>query len=340
MKVDKTKLRESVRQALERGAQQRVVTGRQLELRAAGDDSSARTFTGYACVFGVDYEVYGGPPWGWVERVQEGAFTKTLKEDPDVRFLINHEGMPLARTTSGNLTLTEDKTGLAVEASLDGTDPDVMRLAPKMARKDIDQMSFGFYVIRQEWDEDYVDRTLVEIKLDGGDVSIVTFPANQATSADLRSLSLLTERLSHDPTKVLAEIRAGGLDPLQLVRQAHAGLNNLARVARAVDPIDPDADEDPAAVAAALDAAIDEAVEAWAEGNLDQAKALMLAAELIADELIELLGGVDADDVDETLSASRDRILTRAREAAGVRMKTPLLDIALAQLEVLSLKRS
>ena len=36
---------------------------------------------------------------GYTETIARGAFTKTLSERPDVQLLINHEGLPLARTT-------------------------------------------------------------------------------------------------------------------------------------------------------------------------------------------------------------------------------------------------
>ena len=43
------------------------------------------------------YYVYGGAPYGWSETIKRGAFKKTLAEGADVNFLLNHEGMTLAR---------------------------------------------------------------------------------------------------------------------------------------------------------------------------------------------------------------------------------------------------
>jgi HK97 family phage prohead protease len=54
-----------------------------------------------------------------------------------VRLLLNHDGLPLARTTSGTLKLREDKRGLHFEADLDPNDPDVQRIAPKVQRGDL-----------------------------------------------------------------------------------------------------------------------------------------------------------------------------------------------------------
>jgi hypothetical protein len=60
----------------------------------------------------------------------------------------------------------------------------------------------------------------------------------------------------------------------------------------------PDYDEDPRQLAAALDAVIDEAQDALAEGNVAQAQALLVGAESVSDNLLELLGVPDADDMD------------------------------------------
>ena len=98
--------------------------------------------TGYASVFNAPYEVYGGPPMGWTETIDRRAFDQTLSEKPDLHLLINHEGMPLARTKSGTLQLSADNHGLKVTAQLDRSDPDVQRIEPKMQRGDMNEMSF------------------------------------------------------------------------------------------------------------------------------------------------------------------------------------------------------
>jgi HK97 family phage prohead protease len=157
------------------------------ELRAEGDNGL--TLTGYASVFDAPYEVYGGPErGGWVETVDREAFDVTLREKPDLHLLINHEGMPLARTKSGTLKLATDQHGLHVEADLDRRDPDVQRLETKMDRGDMDEMSFAFRTIRHEWSEDESERRMLELSLHKGDVSVVNFGANPATSTQLRSL--------------------------------------------------------------------------------------------------------------------------------------------------------
>lgn len=148
----------------------------------ARDDSGVLTLCGYAAMF--DSPSY---PLPFVETIQRGAFTKTLSESPDVRLLINHDGLPLARTKSGTLTLTEDELGLYFVASLPDTQ-EARDLHTLVSRKDIDQMSFAFRVIRQVWSDDRQKRLLTEISLQDGDVSVVTYPAYAATSAEARSM--------------------------------------------------------------------------------------------------------------------------------------------------------
>lgn len=157
-----------------------------LEVRESSENSGTVTFAGYASVFNHDYEVYDS--FGsFTERIAPGAFTRTLGENPDVMLLVNHAGLPLARSKSGTLRLAEDSIGLRVEAELDANDPDVRALLPKMRRGDLDEMSFAFRVNAQEWSEDYQERTITEVNLSRGDVSIVSFGANPATIAALRA---------------------------------------------------------------------------------------------------------------------------------------------------------
>lgn len=165
------------------------------ELRAA-DEGTARDFRGVACVYDHWYDVAGGPErGGWSEMVAPGAGRRTLNASPDVRLLVNHEGLPLARTRSGTLTLTDDDAGLIAVASLDGKSPRVAELASAMDRGDVDEMSFAFRVTRQEWRKDYTERVVREYALDvmGADVSVVTWAANRATVAELRAAAGVPE---------------------------------------------------------------------------------------------------------------------------------------------------
>ena len=147
------------------------------------DDDGTVKVSGYAAVFNEEADIGGM----FREVIAPGAFKDAVGRD-DVVFLINHDGLPLARTRSGTLKLTEDKRGLFIESELDTSDPDVAQIIPKMARGDLDKMSFAFSPTVQEWDdsEEIPLRTIVEASL--FDVSIVTSPAYQGTDIGLRSL--------------------------------------------------------------------------------------------------------------------------------------------------------
>ncbi|MFJ6730002.1 HK97 family phage prohead protease [Streptomyces sp. NPDC091281] len=206
--VDRRQLRDS--------PERRGIASGQFELRAQGGQL---LLTGYASVFNKPYDVYGGPPYGWSEEVDPAAFDVTLGARADVHLLINHDGMPLARTKSGTLKLSTDTTGLHVEAGLEPSDPDVQRLMPKMTRRDMDEMSFGFRVKNDEWNEDYTQRRLLEVSLHKGDVSVVNFGANPATSVQLNSASDALEMLAAlDPEAAMAELRSDGVGLERLTR--------------------------------------------------------------------------------------------------------------------------
>jgi HK97 family phage prohead protease len=158
--------------------ERRTFTVQDVEARQA-DDGTMR-LRGYAAVFN-DASV----PLPFKETIAPGAFRKTLSETPDVRLLINHEGLPLARTKNGTLTLTEDDRGLFMDAVIADTTEgrDLYKL---VERGDVDQMSFAFRVIRQKWNEDRSVRTLTEVSLADGDVSVVTYPAYPTTTVEAR----------------------------------------------------------------------------------------------------------------------------------------------------------
>ena len=151
----------------------------EVQTRAEGDKL---TLAGYAAKFDS-----ASVPLPFIEKIAPGAFRKTLTETPDVRLLVNHEGLPLARTKNGTLRLYEDEVGLRFEADLPDTQQ-AKDLYALIERGDVDQMSFAFRVIRQKWNPDRTERTLTEVSLADGDVSVVTYPAYPATSVEAREV--------------------------------------------------------------------------------------------------------------------------------------------------------
>ena len=164
------------------GQDERRIAYTTLEMRESG---SGNTLVGYAAVFDSPSE-----PMPFIEYVKRGAFAKTINDGADVRLLIDHEGVPLARTRSGTLSLMEDDRGLQVTAELDPMNPDAARIISAMRRGDISQMSFAFRTIQDSWSSDRMTRELREVQL--FDVSVVTFPAYEETVAELRSKEIPT----------------------------------------------------------------------------------------------------------------------------------------------------
>lgn len=176
---------------MKRELQKRAVPAT-FEVRTAADGSVG--FRGYASVF--DQIAHG-------EVIRHGAYDKTLDEQDDVRMLVNHDGVPIARTASGTLQLSVDEKGLLAEAdSLDPGNPTVAELVSALARGDIDQMSFAGWFTRESQinvgtdDEPDLVREVREVKL--ADVSIVTYPWYDETTAEINEFD-----------QALLDLRAG-----------------------------------------------------------------------------------------------------------------------------------
>ena len=148
-----------------------------IELRV---DDEVEGITGYAAVFNKYSEDLGF----FKEKIQPGAFSKTIQEN-DVRALINHDpNLIIGRTKNKTLKLWEDDKGLGFDVKLPDTSY-ANDLKESISRKDITQNSFGFQTIQDEWSQDGKRRTLLEVKL--FDVSPVVFPAYPQTSVKLRN---------------------------------------------------------------------------------------------------------------------------------------------------------
>lgn len=149
-------------------------------------DDGTSSLSGYAAVFNSD-----SVEMGWVntfkESIAPGAFTRTLRENPDVRALLDHNtGSIIARTKNGTLKLEEDSVGLKV--TIDPVPTDDGKKAIEWVRSGlVDAMSFGFEVVSDSWGtrNGMQHRTLTDVNL--FEVSLVAFPAYPATSIGVRS---------------------------------------------------------------------------------------------------------------------------------------------------------
>jgi HK97 family phage prohead protease len=151
---------------------------------------------GYAAMF--EHVAHG-------EMVGRAAFNRTLQQRDNVRLLINHDGVPIASTKSGTMTLSTDERGLVVDVpALDMSNPTVQELVSAMRRGDIGEMSFAF----EAKDAPMVDgvRELREVKL--FDVSVVTYPWYDTTSVELNfdKARMAFRALSEDERRELISI--------------------------------------------------------------------------------------------------------------------------------------
>jgi HK97 family phage prohead protease len=158
------------------------VVNAHFEMRGETLAGSGMQFSGYAAMFDSPSE-----PLPFTETIAPGAFKRSLKTHNDVKLLWNHEtGTVLGSTRAGTLQLVEDATGLKAIATLPDTQAG-RDAATLIKRGDVANMSFGFTVPKggDTWSMDGQTRTLNSVRLH--EVSIVAFPAYQATSVSVRS---------------------------------------------------------------------------------------------------------------------------------------------------------
>lgn len=158
-----------------------------LQVREAEDAPDVLRFSGVASVTERAY-----PMWDafgeYSEVIDARAFDETLgRDDLDVTLVLGHDQMRrIARTTLGSLRLAAGEDGLAVDADLDPSDPDVAYVAPKLRSGLFDEMSFAFRIEAGQWSPDYSEFRITKVDIHRGDVSIVGWGANPHTSATLR----------------------------------------------------------------------------------------------------------------------------------------------------------
>jgi HK97 family phage prohead protease/HK97 family phage major capsid protein len=160
---------------------------RVMEVRAAEGE---RRIEGYAATFNDVTDL------GYFrEQIAVGAFDGHLADD--VRLLINHTGVPLARTTNGTLRLSVDETGLRYEAQLADT-TEGRDLYTLIKRGDISQSSFAFSIEEESWDNKANLRTVNKVgRL--YDVSPVTYPAYATTTVAARNAAAAAQEPAPAP---------------------------------------------------------------------------------------------------------------------------------------------
>lgn len=145
---------------------------------------------GYFAVFGSTYKMWDGME----ETIDPHAFDETIGDD--IRCLTNHKSeLVLGRTKAGTLTLELDDVGLFGRVRINPKDSQAVDLYERVRRGDVDQCSFGFDILEQEYDyrqDGSVLTTLKRIKL--YEVSVVTFPRYEDTYVQARQKDFEAEQ--------------------------------------------------------------------------------------------------------------------------------------------------
>lgn len=172
------------------------------------NDEAGPVIAGYFAVFDNPTELWPG----CIEQIAPGAFASSL--GGDVRALIDHDTrLVIGRTVAGTLTLREDATGLYGEIKINEHDSDAMNLYARVQRGDVSQCSFGFDIIAEDYivspDGQTCTWTIREVVL--YEVSVVTFPAYEATSVEARGIdggtSLKSARLERRKNELKERIK-------------------------------------------------------------------------------------------------------------------------------------
>lgn len=199
-------------------------------IRAVDGDAAGaggERFIGYAAKFNSRTAIGNPLRWGFYEEIAPGAFTKTLQEG-DARMLIDHDSYyVVSRVSAGTLDLAEDALGLPVDSALDTGLSYVNDLKANVRNKNITGMSFGFWVVKDDWTLETVEtsdgqsaevevRRILEVRL--LEVSAVTFPQYEDTEAELASVArALVRRGDQAAIERRAKFRPELRDLLQLV---------------------------------------------------------------------------------------------------------------------------
>ena len=141
-------------------------------------DGAGLVLSGYAAVFNETTSL---------GRFDEMVLPEAFREADlsDVRFLVDHTGVPLGRTASGTMQLETDARGLRYVVNL----PDTARgreLYEAVRRGDVSQSSFAFIIEKESWNETNgrLVRSIEKIQT-VLDASAVTFPAYANTSVSV-----------------------------------------------------------------------------------------------------------------------------------------------------------
>lgn len=181
------------------------------ECRAEASDNG-RKIRGYPIIFNSLSQDLGG----FQEIVAPEAVNRAL-DGADIRALVNHDtAKVIGRTRSGTMRLRKESRGLYMELEPDDEISYAKDIMRAVARGDVSGMSFAFRMIEDDWDFNgrIPVRTLLDMTI--SEVSIVTFPAYQATDVQVAQRSLQTIQATQIPNRIrflerqMRNLRAAG----------------------------------------------------------------------------------------------------------------------------------
>jgi hypothetical protein len=188
-----------------------------IECRADGDAAGMPTMVGHFSTFGDWYEVDSWIEGHFLESIKAGAFRKTIRESrAQMKVLYDHGQDPqIGNKVLGTIeNLSEDPIGPAYEVPLFDTSYN-RDLRPGL-EAGVYGSSFRFSVEKDNWDQspdssDYnpagiPERTITEARV--YEFGPVTFPANPAATAGVRSTTDAFYRRSRDPEQFETILRS------------------------------------------------------------------------------------------------------------------------------------
>lgn len=130
-----------------------------------------------------EYEFY--------EKIEKGAFKRALDNAKSIKLLYEHNGDNLlASTKNGSLYLEEDEIGLRMKAKI--VDTTLGKDTYKLVKSGlIDSMSFGFVVVKDDWQDIDGKKVRTVKELDLYEVSLVENPAYAQSSVSARGYEVI-----------------------------------------------------------------------------------------------------------------------------------------------------
>lgn len=236
------------------------------------------TFMSVVSTYNLDYDI----GWGWTERILPGCFADSIASHPALPIFYNHDwlGAPIG---VGKASEGDDKLTVAGRLYLDMGDPLVARVYQAMKDEALQEWSIGFWPesITNDKDAPYCDQIA---KGDLAEASVCVRGANPDTGT--LELNGRQAYIAGDETARRQEVsRLRRMFTVPDLSRARGGRRRA------------DEETTPGELAQSVDALIDQIVILLEADDTQGALDLCLAADSTLDDLLELLGVPDDDDI-------------------------------------------